>query len=191
MPRLIKIGYTCGQVSERLDKLNSTGVPIPFDVVACYLVNNPVEIERKIHLCLEKYRFSKNREFFEVSTSDAIEKTIPIIVGNLCDNGGDDDSIGSHSELSHGLEENSILILQSLADVNRNQGYDIHTIASDIKESEVEAINRLANLKEMGLVDERKSREEWRGSIWKITSKGVKFIFDHGLVEEYMKRSHL
>lgn len=186
MAGLVKVGYTCGPINERVEQLNSTGVPVPFDVAACFIVNNPIEVEQEIHSCLEKYRLRKNREFFEVSVAVAIETSFPIILKHICDNNSNS-SKGAVSEKSHGLEANTALLLKWLADSNRNYGYDELTLSKDIDESEIEVVNRLVTLKEMGLVEEKKTRDEYRPSRWKITSKGVKFIFDNNLVEGYMK----
>jgi hypothetical protein len=187
MPGLVKIGYTEVSLQDRLAQLNSTGVPAPFDVLASFMVNDAVQAEQLIHSELTKHRYSANREFFKISEKQVLERTFPIILDALSNNGIEMTESPNIANPSHGLETETIFLLQRLADYKRNQGYVVNDLLPVNSESEIETEFRLSSLKELGLVEERKGRDDWRGNIWKITSKGVKFIFDNGLVEDYMK----
>ena len=67
---LIKIGQSKDRY--RQDELYTTGVPTKFRVEYYALVNNYVDIERRVHSLLRQYRPNKNREFFNCSISQAI-----------------------------------------------------------------------------------------------------------------------
>ena len=189
IPNLIKIGYTNTSLQDRLTQLNTTGLPIPFDVSASFIVNNPAETEKQIHIILDKYRFNKNREFFKTSTKKALEKSISVILADLSSNCKNSNSASKSIQPSHNLEDNTILLLKSLTGQMKSQGYDVFDLRDIINESDLETVNRLENLKEFGLVEEKKFRKEYKQNCWRITSKGVKFMFDHNLVEEYMLKS--
>jgi len=185
MPGLIKIGHTKTSVEERLAQLNSTSVPVPFNLSASFHVLNPSEIEKSIHKALQPYRYNKSREFFNISARDAISEVIGIITTDLVETMTTFVQ-PDKAKSAHVLDDGTISVLKSLADSNRRRGYEACQLTNVTNESELEIENRLANLRELGLVDEKKTRENWRGSTWKITSKGVKYIFDNALVEDYM-----
>jgi len=63
MPNLLKIGYTDREVDERVDELNSTGVPVPFEVEAIFGSSNAYKDEQVIHSMLAQHRLANNREF--------------------------------------------------------------------------------------------------------------------------------
>jgi len=188
IPGMVKIGFTEGQLQDRLAQLNSTGVPSPFDVSACFLVKNPTKTEKQIHSILDNYRNNQNREFFELSPQKALSESISIILSDLCGNNGSLNSDVNKTLPNHGQEIETISLLKGLTGCYKHRGYDAGELRGIIDESEIEVENRLVNLKEIGLVDEKKSRKEWQPNVWKITSKGVKFLFDYNLVEEDMLR---
>jgi len=81
MPEVVKIGITEGEPEDRAKSLSSpTGVPTPFIVVWKELVENPAKVEAIIHAKLQKKRVSNKREFFKISTPEAIK-----IVQEICD----------------------------------------------------------------------------------------------------------
>ena len=77
---IYKVGLTRRNAKERAQELGtSTGVPLPFGVLASWEVVNCSLVEKEAHLRLKEYRVNKNREFFRVSLSTivaAIEQTI-------------------------------------------------------------------------------------------------------------------
>jgi len=79
MPGLLKIGYTDREVDERVDELNSTGVPVPFDVEAIFGSPNAYKDEQAIHSILAQHRVAGNREFFSIAVKEAVKCIIDYI----------------------------------------------------------------------------------------------------------------
>lgn len=79
MPDLLKIGYTERTVESRVEELNSTGVPVPFEIEAIFGSANAYEDEQKIHACLSQYRLAGNREFFTADLKHVIQCIIDSI----------------------------------------------------------------------------------------------------------------
>src|SRR5471030_1096369 len=77
MPGLLKIGVTTTSPTERLPELHTTGVPTPFVLEACVRVVDASKAEQRIHAVLVKCRQSSNREFFNVSLSEALAQCLP------------------------------------------------------------------------------------------------------------------
>lgn len=84
MPGIIKYGHTFLDPRIRANKLQTTGVPTPFEIIFAKLVDNPIDIERGIHLLLNNSRISKNREFF-TSTEEQAKILFDLIEGDLWD----------------------------------------------------------------------------------------------------------
>jgi len=75
MPGLVKIGKTAKDPQERVKELSSaTGVAAPFFLIYQRIFNNCHEAEKKLHKFLEEkgFRINTSREFFEMTTTDAI-----------------------------------------------------------------------------------------------------------------------
>jgi hypothetical protein len=72
MPGVIKIGKTDkDDVTKRVKKLFTTGVPVPFDCVyACEVSDNTI-IEKELHTKFARYRINPNREFFWLTPKTA------------------------------------------------------------------------------------------------------------------------
>lgn len=79
MPNLLKIGFTERNVDERVEELNSTGVPVPFEIEAIFGSPNAYTDEQAIHELLNKHRLSSNREFFSVDLKEAVQCIIDCI----------------------------------------------------------------------------------------------------------------
>jgi tetratricopeptide (TPR) repeat protein len=76
MQNLVKIGKTKRNATERAKELSSTtGVPMPFTVVYDCYFESCSDAETYIHTLLGNngFRVSSNREFFEMSSKDAID----------------------------------------------------------------------------------------------------------------------
>lgn len=77
---IYKVGLTRREVNIRAKELGSTtGVPLPFGVLASWEVGDCEEIEKEVHFRLKNYRINQRREFFRVSLSiivATIEKVI-------------------------------------------------------------------------------------------------------------------
>jgi DNA-directed RNA polymerase subunit RPC12/RpoP len=72
MKGYVKIGKTRGDPEARAIDLNGTGVPVPFVVAYSVLVGDCHEVESKVHNELSEYRVNDKREFFQISTTKAI-----------------------------------------------------------------------------------------------------------------------
>lgn len=73
MPGLVKIGMTTRSPEERAQELASTGVPMPFHVVAAWPVDDVRAAERDAHEALARYRVNDAREWFRLSVPAAIK----------------------------------------------------------------------------------------------------------------------
>jgi hypothetical protein len=71
-PGLVKIGMTNIDINERVNQLNTTGVPTPFQIEYYAICEDAYYVESMTHRALKDYRRSSKREFFEVSPEDAI-----------------------------------------------------------------------------------------------------------------------
>ena len=71
MPGLIKIGKT-KNIKERLQKLDTTGDPLPFKVHYAIEVEDYEQKEKFLHRGLSKFRVRTNREFFKFEPEDAM-----------------------------------------------------------------------------------------------------------------------
>lgn len=76
MPSLLKIGFTERDVEERVEELNSTGVPVPFEIEAIFGSPNAYEDEQAIHNILDHHRLANNREFFSIEIKEAVQCVI-------------------------------------------------------------------------------------------------------------------
>jgi len=82
---LYKVGFTRRSAQKRAEELgSSTGVPLPFEVLASWEVADCGAIEQKVHSQLKPYRVNKKREFFRTSLS-----SIVAVVGKAIANAGD------------------------------------------------------------------------------------------------------
>ena len=76
MPGLVKIGLTSRtNVDRRMDELQTTGVPLPFECEWALEVEEDdvgKRLERALHQAFSGHRVSANREFFELEVEDAI-----------------------------------------------------------------------------------------------------------------------
>jgi hypothetical protein len=69
MPGYIKIGRTDGDLTVRVRQLDSTGVPLPFEVFYAARVADSGFVERQLHAAFGDRRVRSNREFFTVEPS--------------------------------------------------------------------------------------------------------------------------
>jgi len=186
MPGLLKIGFTLGLVEERLKQLNTTSVPLPFDIATAYKVKNAEECEKSLHCVLETMRISDKREFFKISLQEALKITLPVILEYLEDN-LEQPIIEKEIKPNHDLDDSQIAALQKLAYNGRISGISLFniTIYWGYKEYEdhLKMEYKMAILKEKGLVEELRKGKE-RENFWRITSKGIKFLFENKLVPD-------
>lgn len=75
MPGYLKVGMTERTPEERARELSQvTGVPVPFSVAYSETVPDCQAAERLIHLRLDQFRTTQNREFFHLPLRDAIRE---------------------------------------------------------------------------------------------------------------------
>lgn len=80
---IFKIGKTSKTPDERAEDLSkSTGVPEKFEVINYWRSKNTTKDESEIFASLENYRYSDNREFFQIEKNEAIKKIEFIINKN-------------------------------------------------------------------------------------------------------------
>ena len=72
MPGLVKIGQTTNEITNRLNELNTTGVPLPFDCLFACEVDDCKLVENSLHKAFYPYRINPRREFFEIDPDQAI-----------------------------------------------------------------------------------------------------------------------
>lgn len=77
-PDLVKIGRTIKTPEGRAAELSATGTPGRFVVAYSALVDNCIEVEAEMHAFFSKQRHTNDREFFEISSSNAIDILIDI-----------------------------------------------------------------------------------------------------------------
>lgn len=67
MPEYTKIGFTHGDIEERIRQLDRTGVPLPFEVYYAATVEDAEKEERWLHSIFADRRARANREFFKMN----------------------------------------------------------------------------------------------------------------------------
>ena len=72
MPGLVKIGQTTNEITIRMNELNTTGVPFPFDCLFACEVDDCKTVENALHKAFYPYRVNPKREFFEIDPDQAI-----------------------------------------------------------------------------------------------------------------------
>src|SRR5256885_1408096 len=108
MPGLTKIGFTESILSERFAALQSTGVPVPFQLFAAFQVEDPRSCEKALHGILAEVRVADNREFFRIEAKDALPRIVTIVVANaVADERASTPAAGLFSDLT--CEEQEVL----------------------------------------------------------------------------------
>jgi len=72
MPGLVKIGQTTNEITNRMNELYKTGVPLPFDCVFACEVDDCKLVEDALHEAFNPYRINPKREFFRIYPEQAI-----------------------------------------------------------------------------------------------------------------------
>lgn len=67
MPEYIKIGFTHGDVKERIKQLDRTGVPLPFEIYYAATVGDAQREEKWLHSIFADRRARDTREFFKMN----------------------------------------------------------------------------------------------------------------------------
>jgi len=175
MPGLLKIGHTSDSLESRLRQLNTTGVPQPFYVVASFTVRNAAECEKEIHDQIAHSRPNKNREFFEISPDQALLQAAPTIAKFLDTSGS-----AAQSPEPHSLDKDDIYFLQFI--LHDGQSHNQLMSTEELAEhhsgyAPLELEYKLLRLAEEGMIEQVHRGSEVR-SYWKITPRGIKFMFE-------------
>jgi hypothetical protein len=76
MPGIIKIGLTDQVLGQRVRQLDTTGVPLPFEVFIAVATEKPMkEVEDALHEAFGDVRVRRSREFFRI----APERTVKLL----------------------------------------------------------------------------------------------------------------
>lgn len=174
MPGLLKIGFTTTSLSQRLTELNTTGVPQEFVVGAAFFVTDPMSCEAAVHQHLAKFRLNQEREFFQLSTKEALGLVSEMIFTRM----NSPAAVADPTPNQVGrLDETDERILQIIIHSSGGEvwpqkiAWDLRTIHRE------EAHLRLGALVEKGFLKERHEA-------YSLTHQGRKYLFDHELVSK-------
>jgi len=67
MPEFVKIGFTHGDVKDRIKQLDRTGVPLPFEIYYAATVEDAEKEEKWLHSIFADRRARDSREFFKMN----------------------------------------------------------------------------------------------------------------------------
>jgi T5orf172 domain len=68
MPGFVKIGVTDQPIEARIKQLDTTGVPLPFEVFMAVATEKPMrDVEQALHAAFGDVRVRPNREFFQIT----------------------------------------------------------------------------------------------------------------------------
>lgn len=82
MPRYIKIGRTSNLIN-RLQQLNTTSVPFPFECFYACTVNDSALVEKALHDAFLDHRINTKREFFELAPERAVAALRPSVIDDV------------------------------------------------------------------------------------------------------------
>ncbi|EPO6695902.1 GIY-YIG nuclease family protein [Pseudomonas aeruginosa] len=184
MPGLLKIGHTMDLPEQRLRQLNTTGVPLPFILEACFLVDDPESLERAVHTALTPHRPVQNREFFNLSPSQALKLILPLVVQAA---GAASTEPPKVIHKDHGFSDSEILLLQLLVSAGSHYGMARWRLKDRIGADDLDVEIAIANLVAKKLVTRSRESDSY-GPVWLPTPKGTKFLLDNGLIEEWMRQ---
>jgi hypothetical protein len=188
MVGLIKIGETKDSPSNRLPRLHTTAVPTPFVLEVCFRVIDRVEAERRVHELLAPSRNSSNREFFQISLGDALEKCLPQIKVFLA-SGSDSSETAPAWRLSTDEERVLWLIAQRMNHPNQPNRQEVQ---SKLKLSKMKAELIFGNLiKRRFMHDGHEERshqtgefsyERYKVKVLQLERAGIQYLLDNGLI---------
>jgi hypothetical protein len=120
MPGIVKIGKTSWLSEDRAQKLFTTGVPEPFSVAFRLETSWPDKVERRAHDSLEEHRVHPRREFFGVSTAEAIDavRIAAVDVGGIAEfEGGQTIHLKRGDRLALTLEKGQTFALMAFPNI--------------------------------------------------------------------------
>ena len=179
MPGLVKIGYTTKKLRDRLQQLNTTGIPSPFLTSSLFYVKNAKDCEREVHQQLEKYRKNPNREFFSQTVSVLIQESIGVI-GKYIESSEPVSLFQREESVQFEPDKDDIYFMFYL--LHDSYENNIPYSATELSQhhsnyAPLELELKFINLEKHGFV-KRVNREHEGMGMWQILPKGVKFMFD-------------
>jgi T5orf172 domain len=185
---LIKIGQTKDSPSDRLPELHTTAVPTPFVLEACFRVIDRIEAEKRTHELLAQSRHASNREFFQVSLGDAIERCLPHLKEFLT-SGSEISETPPTWRLSTDEERVLWLIAQRMNKPNQPNRQEVR---STLKLSNMKAELVFGNLIKRRFMrdgNENRSRqtgefshEHYKVKVLQLERAGIQYLLDNRLI---------
>lgn len=185
MPGLLKVGQTTDYPEVRLQQLNTTGVPTSFLLEFCFRVDNAVLVEKEIHQNLSAFRYNSNREFFEITIKHLFEIIAPVVSSHAAISA---ETTTIPSKKQHGFSDVEIHLLQLLVSAGGQYGVSQFRLENRVDCSSLELDIAMANLHSAKLVSRKSTSHDLE---WKALPRGTKLLVDHGLIEDWMKRSFI
>lgn len=184
MPGLTKIGFTESVLSERFTALQSTGVPVPFQVFAAFYVEDPRSCEKALHGAFAELRVSDNREFFRILAKEALSRVLPLVLANVPED--QKDQVPS-SDLFGDLDEDErdILAAYSIAPSHQRPN-DWSWLKWTFGMSELDGCHYFHSLQMKGYL--RKVRGTGGAILYDLAPRGVAFGRMARDIPEYQER---
>lgn len=116
MPGLVKVGWTGKLTESRAKKLQTTGVPVAFNVEFRALTSKPEAVEAAAHEILANFRISSGREFFQVTATvatDAVRTALVEAAGLSAWDSDEEYMIADHDRVALTLEANDLFAVFS------------------------------------------------------------------------------
>jgi T5orf172 domain len=181
MPGLLKIGKTTSP-SERLTELQSTGVPTPFILEACFRVIDINKTEKRIHAVLAKLKHTPNREFFQVSLNEALTECLPIISEFLAT-----PFTGSEKITPRIFEDEEKVLRFIFSETQNNERPTREIIKRKLKFSDNKSdyvFGSLLKKKFVREANEFSPRTSFPRKIMKLESGGIQYLLDNKFITQ-------
>ncbi|MEO5803141.1 MAG: GIY-YIG nuclease family protein [Verrucomicrobiota bacterium] len=188
MPGLLKVGVTNESPSERLPQLHTTGVPTPFVLEFSVRVIDPPQAEKRVHELLTQVKQASNREFFQVSLTDALARCLPHFQ-ELLTSGSEHHNTQPTWRLSPDEEQVLWFVSQRMNHPNKPRRQEVQ---QRLKLSEMKAVLIFGNLIKRRFMrdgfEERSrqtgefSHESYRVKVLKLERAGIQYLLDNNLI---------
>lgn len=179
MPGLVKVGYTNRSMESRLQQLNTTGTPEPFQVSALFYVQSPSTCEQEVHSDLQKYRDNPKREFFSADVPTLIKESFETLSKYMSTPSFSPKEVKPDKEFTPDEDDVYFMFYMLHDSYESNKPYSAKDLVehhSDYAPLELEL--KFMRLEEHGFV-KRVSRPQDGLGLWQILPKGVKFMMEN------------
>lgn len=106
MPGLVKVGYSTKDPTLRAAELDSTGMPHPYTVVYDVLVQEPRDVEQRVHRILAD--MSEGKEWFRCTASTAIQKIQDVVGDGILAEAHTPIDVGEGVAITEDVDESSL-----------------------------------------------------------------------------------